>query len=93
MGEHERDQAADAGATLDPNEGAERGGTGPFHMTEGLDREYESMGTGEAGAGVGGGGASSSDIEWDAGAGGEEEPEEELTSGGAMTNEQEFTDR
>lgn len=94
MDDQERDQATDAGATLDEDEAADRGGTGSFHVTEGLDREYESMGTGEAGAGVGGGGASSSDVEWDAGAGGsDEEPEEELTSGGAMTNEQEFTDR
>ena len=49
-------------------------------MREGLDREYASMGTGEAGAGVGGGGSTSSDIEW------------EETAGGAMTNEQEFVE-
>ena len=42
---------------------------GESGMREGLDREYASMGTGEAGAGVGGGGASSSDVEWDAGTG------------------------
>ena len=49
-------------------------------MRDGLDREYASMGTGEAGAGVGGGGSTSSDIEW------------EETAGGAMTNEQEFVE-
>ena len=62
---------------------------GSTSMTDGLDREYASMGTGEAGGGVGGGGASSSDVEW------RDEDEEaslrrEETAGGAMTNEQEF---
>jgi hypothetical protein len=65
-------------------------------MREGLDREYASMGTGEAGAGVGGGGATSSDVEWEDArqSGGETaaEPDEELTSGGAMTNEQDLVD-
>jgi hypothetical protein len=67
-------------------------------MRQGLDREYASMGTGEAGAGVGGGGASSSDVEWDAAgrdplaAADRPEPDDELTSGGAMTNEEEFVD-
>lgn len=54
---------------------------------DGLDREYASMGTGEAGGGTGGGGASSSDVEWED----EAEPAEE-TAGGAMTNEQDFAD-
>ena len=67
-------------------------------MRQGLDREYASMGTGEAGAGVGGGGATSSDVEWDAAGrdplAGRERPEsdDELTAGGAMANEQELVD-
>jgi hypothetical protein len=69
-------------------------GTGPdehVSMRTGLDREYDSMGTGEAGAGVGGGGASSSDVEWR----NEDEEaslEREETAGRAMTNEQDFLD-
>lgn len=62
-------------------------------MRDGLDREYASMGTGESGAGVGGGGATSSDVESTQGEeGAAEEPDEELTSGGAMTNEQDFAE-
>ena len=67
-------------------------GRGTGSMRDGLDREYASMGTGEAGAGVGGGGATSSDVEW------RDEDEEaslerEETAGGAMTNEQDFLDQ
>lgn len=79
-------------------EGAQPDAGGAFEggrMRSGLDREYESMGTGEAGGGVGGGGASSSDVEWDAGGGSDDAADQlafEETAGGAMANEQEFAD-
>jgi hypothetical protein len=66
-----------------PEESADQ----PGGVREGLDREYASMGTGEAGGGVGGGGSSSSDVEWD-----EKRLEGEETAGGAMTNEQDFVE-
>ena len=65
----------------DADEVAEASGGHEGGMREGLDREYASMGTGEAGAGVGGGGSTSSDVEW------------EETAGGAMMNEQELGER
>jgi hypothetical protein len=89
-------QATDEGEAQEVDSPTE--GPAGVGMREGLDREYASMGTGEAGGGVGGGGASSSDVEWDEGVGDPladpdaEEPREELTSGGAMTNEQDFVD-
>ena len=60
-----------------PNTEEERDpAVGESGMREGLDREYASMGTGEAGAGVGGGGASSSDVEWEAAADGAEDADD-----------------